>query len=360
MMNKLLQMRPIELDYKDFYQNSGQDIFSCPMELSEFRQIIRDSSPKYHHLYLGDFYTVLKEDAFFQNYQDITASQHYRYMPATYHEHDFFELACVLSGSFHNYIGKQDLLMSAGDIIIISPHTPHAVCAYRDDAVMVNILIRASTFHEHFMNVLPDNDLLQNFFVKTLYRPSDTPYLFFRTGEDADLTRCILNLTYEFSRNKMYKNTMLVALASIFLVTLLRKHEKDVVIPTIHPSIMNENIIFILQYMQNNYATITLSHLASFFNYSERQMQRIITSATGCSFSENIKKLRMKHALTMLQDQDLSVTDIAETLGYYDASNFRHVFKSFYHMTPQEYRNSLLAGKHTEKSPEPQTDSFSG
>ena len=78
------------------------------------------------------------------------------------------------------------------------------------------------------------------------------------------------------------------------------------------------------------------------------------------AYSENIKKLRMKHALTMLQDQDLSVTDIAETLGYYDASNFRHVFKSFYHMTPQEYRNSLLAGKHTEKSPEPQTDSFSG
>lgn len=340
-MEKIRKMRQIELDYKDFYLNSGHNLSDRPLQLEEFHQIIQSSDPRYHHLYLGDFATVLEEDSFFQNYQDITATQHYRYMPATFHEHDFFEVACVLSGSFHNYMGNQNLLMHAGDIMIMAPHTTHAVCSYQDDGIMINILIRSSTFNQHFMNVLPDNDLLQSFFAKTLYKPSDTPWLLFKTGEDSELIRCILDLTYEFSRNKLYKNTMLTALASIFLVTLLRKHEKDVIIPSIHPSIMNETVIFILQYMQKNYSTITLSHLASFFNYSERQMQRIISSATGCSFSENIKKLRMKHALTMLKDPGMSISDIAAALGYYDASNFRHVFKNYYNMTPQECRESL-------------------
>jgi len=103
---------------------------------------------------------------------------------------------------------------------------------------------------------------------------------------------------------------------------------------------MNENVIFILQYMQKHYTTITLSHLADFFNYSERQMQRIITTVTGLSFSENIKKMRMTHAAGLLTNTNLTVQEIAEMSGYYDASSFRHLFKRFYGQTPQQYRES--------------------
>lgn len=339
-------MREIEKDFKDLYENSGLDIFDHPITLEEFREILSANPEKYRHLFIDEFSQVLTENDFFRDGQDISVYQHYRYMPPTYHGHNFFEVAYILSGTFYNYIGEKNIPLYPGDVLILAPHTKHAICSYSSDSLMINVLIRSSTFDEHFMKILPDNDLLQDFFAKTLYQPSNTPYLLFKTGEDEDLAKCILDISREYARNKMYKNTMLVALVSIFLVTLMRKHEKDVIIPSIHPSIMNETTIFILQYMQKNYATITLSHLAEFFNYSERQMQRIITTATGISFSENIKKLRMQQAVHLLKDTSQTVTEIAFSLGYYDASNFRHVFKSLYHMTPQQYRETLQTEQH--------------
>ena len=76
--------------------------------------------------------------------------------------------------------------------------------------------------------------------------------------------------------------------------------------------------------MQRNIASITLEHLAEFFNYSERQMQRIIFAATGMSFEENVEKIRMQRAADLLKNTELTVSKIADYLGYYDTSSFRH------------------------------------
>ena len=73
-----------------------------------------------------------------------------------------------------------------------------------------------------------------------------------------------------------------------------------------------------------------MKHLSEFFNYSERQMQRIIYSANGMSFGENIKKIRMQRAADLLQNTELKVSEIADYLGYYDTSSFRHAFRNYY------------------------------
>ena len=340
-MKQLQKMRETELEFKNFFLATGFSTAENALGMDELVDKMTSFSVKYAHLFPGVFSDALIEDEYFQEQQDISVVQHYRYIPAVYHEHDFFELACVLSGSVTNYIGNHKFELTQGDVFILPPHLRHAVCTYQDDTVMVNILIRASTFEQHFLKILPDNELLFDFFMKTLYGNSETPYLLFKTGNDPLLTSYILQLIHEYRRNKRYKNTLLSSLLSIFFVTLLRNHEKDVVIPTVKPSVMNENMIFILQYMQKHYATITLSHLAEFFNYSERQIQRIITTATGLSFSENIKKMRMNHAAELLRKTNLTVSEIAEMSGYYDASNFRHLFKEYFGKTPQQYREDM-------------------
>lgn len=340
-MEQLRQMREIEKEYKNYYLSTGFQTSEEALDMKELTEKFSGLSQEYRHLFPGVFSDALMEDDYFQEQQDISVIQHYRYLPAVYHEHDFFELACVLSGSVINFIGKQKFELYPGDVFILTPHSQHAVCTYYDDTVMINILIRSSTFEQHFLKILPDNELLFDFFIKTLYGTSDTPYLLFKTGDDPALTSYILQLIHEYRRNKRYKNTLLSSLLSIFFVTLLRNHEKDVIIPIVKSSVMNENLIFILQYMQKHYTTITLSHLAEFFNYSERQIQRIITTATGLSFSENIKKLRMNHAADLLKKTNLSVREIAELTGYYDASNFRHLFKEYFGETPKHYRNKI-------------------
>ena len=124
-----------------------------------------------------------------------------------------------------------------------------------------------------------------------------------------------------------------------FFITLLRNHGANVIVPSLVEDDQNENLIFILKYIQEHFATVTLKELSSFFNYSERQLQRIIKSSTGMSFSENIQQLRMNQATRLLANPDISIAVISEELGYSDIGNFRQAFKKCFGMTPLEYRN---------------------
>lgn len=349
-MEKLLQLRPIEKDFKKYYEDTGF-ITTMPLDFEKIPETLREKHASLFRIMESglDEYACsqsLAEEQYFQVEQDISAIQHARYMPAITHTHDFFEVACVLSGTFTHFTGKQKMQLNSGDIVILAPDTEHSICTYQDGSILINILMRSSTFEQHFLRLLPDNDILSSFFVRSLYGSSDTPYLLFRTRGNPELSDLAIRILREYQRNNRYKNTMLSSLVSVFFVQLLRKHEKDVVIPSMHASVMNETTIFIIEYMQKNYATLTLSHLAAFFNYSTRQMQRILTTATGMTFSENIRRLRMAHASDLLTDSQLTIQKIADVLGYYDVSNFRKVFRNTYGMTPQEYRE-----KHRKSQP---------
>lgn len=79
--------------------------------------------------------------------------------------------------------------------------------------------------------------------------------------------------------------------------------------------------------------------MSIFFNYSERQIQRLVTNATGISFSANILRLKMNQAGRLLSQSDMSVTEVAENVGYTDVRNFRRIFKRYYGVTPTKYRD---------------------
>ena len=102
-----------------------------------------------------------------------------------------------------------------------------------------------------------------------------------------------------------------------------------------------KNIIFILKYIELHYATLTLPKLTSFFNYSERQLTRILKNYTGQTFSSLIQNIRLSKAAEMLKQPDRSVTAVMEEIGYSNITHFYKIFEKKFHMTPAEYRNTL-------------------
>ncbi len=337
----LLPLRIYEKEFKDFFEETGHNVITQPFSPEEFIRFFQENQLQIHTTEPFDIFAPsLSEQSYFDSTLDISAVQHLRYMPAVYHVQEFFELDCVLSGKVTSFVKDQEVTLETGDIMILAPNTSHASYTYSDDGIMINILVRGSTFENNFINLLPDNDLFRNFFIRALYNNDDQPFLLFHTGSSTFLSDHILPLLRECQRNNRYKNTMLSSRLSVFFVELLRNHEKDISIPSFSNFDSNKNIVFILEYMQKNYATISLAHLSSFFNYSERQMQRIILKYTGMSFVDNIKKLRMTNAAELLKNTTMTVSDIAMHLGYYDSSNFRQAFKKYYGRSPQEYRDS--------------------
>ena len=99
---------------------------------------------------------------------------------------------------------------------------------------------------------------------------------------------------------------------------------------------MNE----IINYMQTNYMTVTLDELSKSFFLSKPYLSKYIKEQTGLTFGENVKKIRMKKAKTLLKNGNMKVESIAEAVGYQNVEHFNRLFKKQYGMTPVQYRNS--------------------
>ena len=265
-----------------------------------------------------------------------------RYLPPILHEHKFFEAACVVAGECTNFICGRKVELKAGDICIFAPNTVHALSAFSDDADIRNIMLKKSTFESSFMSLMAHNDILSDFFRRTFYSGlNETPWILFRTAGDEEIRAMILQIYTEANSDLNYKKRMLASLVQVFFIALLRNHEHDVVIPAIQNAPLEDNFVFMMMYMQEHFAKVSLTDLANIFNYSPRQIQRIIKNATGMSFIENIQKMKMEKAISLLEKTAKSISEIAEETGYDSINNFRAIFRRTYGCSPQEWRNSM-------------------
>lgn len=332
-----ISLNPVEKTLKAYWETHPLRHLDCPCEKKNVIDVLESSfSRSPQNLY--SFSEKIDEHTFISDDLDCAFVKHLRYTPAFWHKHDFFELLFVLDGTCTNTILSQEVCMQAGDICILSPDTLHAVSAFSDTALLLNILIRKSTFENAFIGLLEGNDILSDFFKRAFYHTTAIPYLLFHTGDDALLKQYVTEAYSEYNGKKRYKKQMLNALLSQFFITLFRNHEQNLDLPNLRLKTSEENLMYILRYMQEHYTTVSLKELADFFNYSERQLQRILQNATGMSFIQNIQKQKMTKAADLLTHSNLSIATISEQVGFASLNNFRKIFQKHYHMTPSEFR----------------------
>ena len=83
---------------------------------------------------------------------------------------------------------------------------------------------------------------------------------------------------------------------------------------------------------------LTLKELSTLLGYSEKYTSEIFRKYMGLSFSEYLKQLHLDKATTLLKDQNLTIAQIAESVGFSDAFAFSHFFKRAIGCSPSEFR----------------------
>ena len=98
-------------------------------------------------------------------------------------------------------------------------------------------------------------------------------------------------------------------------------------------------MIEIMNYIQANYIDVTLDDLAEKFYLSKPYISKYIKEKSGMTFGELVKKIRMKKAKALLKSSNMTVENIALTVGYQNVEHFNRMFKKAYNMTPIQFRN---------------------
>ena len=281
------------------------------------------------------------EDQFFPEDMDVAVFRHLRYSKVELHTHSFIEILYVHSGRCVNHFSRGSITLESGTFCILPPGVEHYPEVCTDDSVVFNILVRSSTFKSAFFDLLTGDDILSRMFLNIVYGIRKSTVPLFKTGSDMRLRGFVEEMHKESVPGKQDNRRILVNYLRLLFAYLLRDYENGAVILDLSNIHVQDNMVPILRYIQENYATATLTGTAAKYNFSDAYFSRLLKKATGRTFTEIIQELRLQRATELLRNSAVTIEQIVEDVGYSEASHFYKLFKSAYGMTPAEYRESL-------------------
>lgn len=291
--------------------------------------------------------TLVMEADIIPDCRDVFIIRHPRYTRKLLHAHNYFEINYVADGQCNFVFEDSSRVMREGELCIIAPGSRHDV-TIDDESTVFCIMLRKSTFNQTFLSLLSQDDLLAQFFRTVLSDGSNTNYLLFFCERSEWIRRIVFNAMVECYKADPYSNTCCISWLNQLFAYLLRNYSRSLQFYDYH---LGYEFPLVLQYIQHNYQTITLSSLAEFFHYSKPYLCTLIKQNTGKNFTELIKDLRLTEAVKYLTNTNMKINEIAESVGYHSSDHFSRVFRSRYHTSPQQYRKEYGMNLNGEEEP---------
>ena len=270
--------------------------------------------------------------------RSVALSKHPRYSPMRLHFHNYFEMNYVLSGACTQRFEDGAAHLKRGDFCLLSPDAAHSIEAFDDDAIVINIAIRQSTFLKQFSALARRDSTISRFFMDNLYSKKKLRYLLVRSGGDEDVYHTILRMYGEELDRDAFSDDILVASMTILFNLFMRRHASEMEAPPLRQT-QSETTDALLSYIHARFADVTIQQVADEFHFSRQYCSRLIREMTGCTFSELVTGFRIGYAEDLLSNTFLRVEEISERLGYANPETFIRAFRRVKGMTPRQFRD---------------------
>jgi AraC-like DNA-binding protein len=260
------------------------------------------------------------------------------YFSADFHFHEECQLVYILSGSGIRIIGHSIERFEKGDLTFIGSNVPHVWYSESgsdqiySEAESLALYINSSLVCEQ-LSLLIDVKEIQQFFIEAERGIKIE-------GKKKELISTILA--------QMTEQRNLTLLGSfVNILDHLRDPSDAVWLNAANPISTYSaqppgRIPKLMEYIHQNFKEqITLEKAASVAGLQLHAFCRFFKSLTNRTFSEFLNDVRIGFACKLLQESELSITQIALECGYVNISYFNRCFKKINDITPKEYRQLL-------------------
>ena len=253
------------------------------------------------------------------------------------HLHNEIEIIHILSGKMLFHIQNTEVICDVGDIIIINSNIPHSSenivintqqMMFQADISVFDIDDNADYSNRYLYRFL-------NFNQKTYYHlPHSSPI-------NRELGRYLKDIHTEITNKDDSYETYVKGYLNLISAFLKRNN----ILIEKNNNIENkkiEKIIPIVDYIEKNYSSqITLKSISNATHLNEYYMCRLFKAVTGQTVFNFINYIRIYEAETLLSKTDLSITDIALTVGFPNITRFDEAFKRTTGTTPLKYKKHV-------------------
>lgn len=267
--------------------------------------------------------------------ETVGVNTHYQKL----HWHDVLEINYISSGCGYYIINGKSFEFKEGDILLINSNDLHCAYEMRDLVILViefdmawfagslrydpEILAPFKEMGIHFTNLLDRN----------------SPYI-------NELRILLQTMLREHEQEQRSYISMVHALLLQFLSCVNRYFRSNVAHQSRSEigSMQLEKVRQIIHTMEEKLAhPWTLEELAASAYLSPSRFSDIFRRAVGRPPLEYLIQLRLEHALRLLETTPHKISDIAMECGFRSLSNFNHLFRKHFDMSPKHARTHIIS-----------------
>lgn len=244
------------------------------------------------------------------------------------HAHDFLEISILLEGQSHYYIDGQWQDVVAGQILVFNPGVQHAERQKHDTfSHQLHIGIQNIALHGLPRNYLP-NQNTQLSIGEHQYKVIDQAW------------RLVSEINEQASDYRLISKGIITEI----LVYILRGLAQQQAVST-KPFIsrtekkQSQLVADVTYFLENHYTEdISLDQLARDNYVSTTYLSKTFKEATKMSPINYLIQMRLTNARELLKDEssEITVKQVAATVGYSDAYHFSKLFKKYYGLSPSQ------------------------
>lgn len=107
---------------------------------------------------------------------------------------------------------------------------------------------------------------------------------------------------------------------------------------------LEKAIIFVKENITQN---LTIDDIAKGSQVSKSMLYKLFSTSFGCTVSEYVKTKKIEKSIDLLLNDDLSIEEISEKLGFSSASYYSKTFKKIKGISPGKFREAFNENKGT-------------
>ena len=243
------------------------------------------------------------------------------------HYHDEIEVFTVWKGFVHCTVNGTEYHLCTGDTLIIMRNVLHEVIRCSEDSLSMEIEFGYFMLGANF-------DYFDKKFLESPFFPKGT------LPEEIDLSlhnikRVLVAQSGNTPKEQWSVQGYIYQIAAQLVDVTVSGAPSDRTPLSNYITAMYP----VLNYVREHYSEeITVDTAAALVGYDKAHFSKCFKRATGTSFHKYLNYYRINLACGYLSDQNLSINDISERLGYLSTKQFYRVFKEYMSISPTEYR----------------------
>lgn len=162
-------------------------------------------------------------------------------------------------------------------------------------------------------------------------------FVIFKERDNEHLQKIITQMITEYIFPKPFSNKIISSYLPILLYELSRRYPINY---ELMQSSKEDPFIQILEFIDTEYSSISLSEVANRLNYNKNYLSNLIKDKSGSTFTGLLNEKKLMKAQLLIQSTEMPINMIASEVGYSNTTYFYRKFKEQFGYLPGNERKT--------------------